>query len=133
MFCTNCGNRTDENAYVCVNCGVILKGRSEHHVHTNKKNNAAVLGIISMIIGILALLLSMLSFFYDISPVGMYTEIYERVFYALGHLLFSILISSLSLILSLVSKKDNFSRCGLYLSIISFFFIITEFVVVIIY
>ena len=59
--------------------------------------------------------------------------IYERFFYALGYSLFAILLSSLSLILSLLSKRDNFSKCGLYLSLISFFFIITEFIVVIIY
>ena len=133
MFCTNCGNRTDENAYICVNCGVILKGRSIQFSSANKKNNNAVLGIISMVLGILALLFSIMLFFRDISFVGMYTEIYERFFYALGYSLFAILLSSLSLILSLLSKRDNFSKCGLYLSLISFFFIITEFIVVIIY
>lgn len=133
MFCTNCGNRTDENAYVCVNCGVILKGRSVHYSSLNKKNNTEVLGLISMILSILALLFSIMLFFHDISSVGMYTEIYERIFYALGYSLFALLLSSLSLIISLLCKKDTFGKCGLYLSLISFFFIITEFVVVIIY
>ena len=25
MYCSNCGNKVDEDAYVCLNCGVILK------------------------------------------------------------------------------------------------------------
>ena len=24
MYCRNCGNKLDENAYVCVNCGVLV-------------------------------------------------------------------------------------------------------------
>ena len=133
MFCTNCGNKTDENAYVCVNCGVILKGRSVQHFHSSKKNNTAVQGIISVVLGILALLFSIMLFFHDISSVGMYTEIYDRIFYAFGYSLFALLLSSISFIISLLSKKNSFSKCGMYLSLISFFFIITEFIVVIIY
>ena len=132
MFCVNCGNRIDENAYVCVNCGVLLKGRSEPKVVKEKKDNN-VLGIISVIFGVLSLFSSLILFFYDISSVGMYTEIHERIFYVLDYSLFAILLSAVTLVLSLVGKKNIYSKYGLILSFLSFFFIITEFVVVVIY
>jgi len=132
MFCTNCGNRTDENAYVCVNCGVILKGRSVH-VISKKESNTNVLGIISIIFGGLAMLFSIMLFFSNIFSVGMYTQVYDRIFYTLDYSLFAILLSSVLLILALISKKNIYNKYGLCLSILSLFFIITEFIVVIIY
>lgn len=132
MFCTNCGNKIDENAYICVNCGVLLKGRSEIKVVKEQKDTN-VLGIVGLVFGALAMISSLILFFHDISPVGMYTEVYERVFYALDYSLFAILLASVSLILSLIGKKNVYNKCGLCLSLLSFFFIITEFVVVVIY
>ena len=41
MYCSNCGNKVDEDAYVCLNCGVILKKR-ENKVKS-KKNNLKIL------------------------------------------------------------------------------------------
>jgi len=132
MYCQNCGNHVDENAYVCVNCGVFLKKRSDIKV-IKEKNNDNVSGIIGIVFGSISLLLSLLLFFYDISSVGMYTEVYERIIYALNYSLFAILFTSTSLILSLVNKKNYYNSIGLLLSLISLFFIITEFIVVIIY
>ena len=37
MYCSNCGNKVDEDAYVCLNCGVILKKR-ENKVKSKKNN-----------------------------------------------------------------------------------------------
>ena len=133
MFCQNCGNKLDENAYVCVNCGVILKKRSEVKIVKKSNNNNNTMGVISVILGSFSLLLSLLLFFNDISSVGMYTEIYERIFYALEHSMFAILLSSAALIFSLIQKKSIYNKFGLVLSFLSFFFIITEIIVVIIY
>lgn len=75
-------------------------------------------------------------FFNDISSVGMYTEVYERIFFALGYTLVPILFSMVTLILSLIhikSSKNEASKVGLFLSLSAFFLILTEFVVVVIY
>ena len=128
MYCTNCGNRIDEDAYICVNCGMILKSRS-----VDKKNSNNILGVVCVILGCLALVLSFMLFFHDIRSVGMYTEVYERIFYTLDYSLSAILMSSVTIIFALISKRNTYSNVGLFLSILSFFFIITEFVVVIIY
>ena len=129
MFCQNCGNKLDENAYVCVHCGVFLKKRS------NKKNkiNNSGLAVVSVILGIVAILLSLMLFFHDISMVGMYTEVYERIFYALDYSITAIMMSLVTLIFALISKKESYGSVGLMLSLLSFFFIITEIVVVVIY
>lgn len=132
MFCQNCGNKLNDNAYVCLNCGVILKKRSEIKIVKEKKD-INVIGIVSVVLGLLAVVFSLLLFFHDISPAGMYTEIYERIFFALGYSLFAILLASGTLILSLVSKRNHYSNIGFGLSLLSFFFIITEIVVVVIY
>ena len=131
MFCTNCGNMIDEDTYICVNCGMILKKRSDNVF--KKKNNGSVLGIISMIFGFISMILSFMLFFHNISSVGMYTEIYERIFYALEYCLSPILMAIVTLIFSLVSKKNCYSSVGIALSVLSFFFIITEIIVVVIY
>ena len=128
MYCINCGNKIDEDSYVCVNCGMILKSRS-----VDKKNNNNILGVVSIILGCIALILSFMLFFHDIRSVGMYTEVYERIFYTLDYALSAILMSSVTIIFALISKKNTYSSVGLFLSILSFFFIITEFIVVIIY
>lgn len=132
MFCTNCGSKLDENACVCVNCGVLVRNRSNIKI-VKKRKDTKVIGIISVIFGVMALLSSLMLYFNDISSVGMYTEIYERVSFTFGYTIISILLSMVTLIFSLVSKKNTYSKIGLILSLLSFFFIITEFIVVIIY
>ena len=134
MFCINCGNRLDENACVCVNCGVLVRNRSEKKVvKPKKKVNTKALGVVSVIFGVISLVFSLMLYFHDISSVGMYTEVYERVIYTLDYSLTSIMMATVTLIFSLVGKKNTYSRIGFVLSLLSFFFIITEFIVVIIY
>lgn len=130
MYCSNCGNKVDENTYVCVNCGVILKKRE--NVKKNKKQNSNVFGMFSLIFSVVAVLSSFSLFFYDISSVGMYTKAYERVIYGIGFTSISIFLTILSLIFALV-KKSNLNKIGLVLTLISVFLILSEILVIIIY
>lgn len=130
MYCSNCGNKVDENTYVCVNCGVILKKRK--NVKKNKKQNSNVFGMFSLIFSVVAVLSSFSLFFYDISSVGMYTKAYERVIYGIGFTSISIFLTILSLIFALV-KKSNLNKIGLVLTLISVFLILSEILVIIIY
>ena len=136
MFCTNCGNRLDENACVCLNCGVLVRNRCENKAVKSKKKvriNAKALGFVSVIFGIISLVFSLMLYFHDISSVGMYTEVFERIMFALDYCITAIMLSVVALIFSLIAKKSIYSKIGLVLSLLSFFFIITEFIVVIIY
>lgn len=128
MYCVNCGNKIENNDYVCNNCGMILKKRI-----SASKNYDNGIGIASTILGCISLILSFMLFFHDIRSVGMYTEIYERIFYTFDYALSAILMATVTIIFSCISKKTFFSNVGLFLSILSYFFIITEFIVVIIY
>lgn len=130
MYCSNCGNKVDDNAYVCVNCGVILKKRE--NVKKNKKQNSNVFGMFSLIFSVVAVLSSFSLFFYDISSVGMYTKAYERVIYGIGFTSISIFLAILSLIFALI-KKSNLNKTGLVLTLISVFLILSEILVIIIY
>jgi len=131
MYCSNCGNKVDEKAYICVNCGVILK--KEDNIPKRVKRDSNVTGVFSIIFGIIALIISIGLFFIDISGVGMYTELYEKILYAIGFVLIPFIFMILSLIFALIKKKKTSNKVGLVLSLISAFLIITEVMVVIIY
>ena len=130
MYCSNCGNKVDEDAYVCLNCGVILKKR-ENKVKS-KKNNMKLFNVVTLVFSIISFILSFSLFFYDISEVGMYTKAYERVIYGIGFTSISIFLTILSLIFALI-KKSNLNKTGLVLTLISVFLILSEILVIIIY
>ena len=100
MYCRNCGKEIDENAFICVHCGSLVNGG---RVKTFRRNSN-VIGIASIIAGILALALSLSCFFKDISSVGMYTNFYERFNYAIGFILIPFIFMIVSLVLSLKRK-----------------------------
>ncbi len=129
MYCSNCGNKVDDNAYVCVNCGVILKKRTNNIRNIKVKNNN-VIGVFSLIFGIISVISSFSLFFYDISEVGMYTKALERIMYGLGFASISILFTIISLVFALI-KKDN--KVGVILTIISAFLILSEIFVIVVY
>lgn len=131
MYCSNCGNKVDDNAYVCVNCGVILRKR-ENNIRKSNNINSNVIGVISLIISIIACVSSFSLFFYDISNVGMYTKAYERIAYGIGFTGISIFFTILSLIFALI-KKSNLNKIGFVLTLISIFLIISEILVIVIY
>lgn len=130
MYCSNCGNKVDEKAYICVNCGVILQ---KERISVQKKERGNGLGIASMILGILSTFLCLSTFLVDISEVGMYTKLVDRFYYAVGFNFIQIILTIISLCLGLSSKKNGFSKAGVVLSFISIFLVITEFVIILIY
>lgn len=132
MFCRNCGNKVDEKAYICVNCGVILENDGTNKVKNRKKNSNGT-GVLSIIFGVAAFIVSLSYFFTDISEVGMYTEIYEKVGYAVGFTSIATMLTIISLVFSLIKRNKTCNKVGLSLTLISAFLIITEIMVVIIY
>jgi len=136
MYCSNCGNKVYENAYVCVKCGVILNKENNNANSTfvkRKKSKSNSFGITSIVFSALALFFCVNCLSTDISEVGMYTEMFDRILYAIGFTFFSTVFMIVSLILALVDKKKVYNKIGLGLSLFSLFLIITEFVVIIIY
>ncbi len=59
MYCNNCGNQIDDNAYVCPYCGV----KTGHGARTNEKNILAIVGfVLSFLIAIAGLVCSILAY-----------------------------------------------------------------------
>lgn len=134
MYCSNCGNKVDDKAYICVNCGVILKKKSSDDNFNISKKNKNIPGIISIVISIMAVLFSLNGFLFgDITSVGMYTNLYERFFFAMGYNLIPMVLMIIAFILSLINIKKNYNKIGLGISFAALFLIITEFIVILIY
>ena len=133
MFCHNCGNKLEENMIVCPNCGYLV-GRNQYKKNIKTKSSNAN-GIISLVFGIISLLMCFNFMLSDISNVGMYTRLTEKIYYALDLVLAPLFMAFITLIISCVGKNRDktLNNCALFLSIISFFFVITEIVIVVIY
>ena len=135
MYCDNCGNKLDNSNIICPRCGLLV-GRSQYKKIRKKKNsNNNVRGLICLLFGIICLLMCFNFMLKDISIVGMYTTINDRLFYAMDLVLAPLLLSFISLVISCTNKNsDNaFNKVGIFLSIVSVFFILTEIVIVMIY
>ena len=133
MFCHNCGNKLEDTNVVCPKCGYLVE-RGQYKKNIKKKSNN-VNGIISLIFGIISILMCFSFMLKDISTVGMYTKLVERILYALDLVLAPSFMAFITLIISCMGKNRDkeLNKCSLFLSIISFFFIITEIVIVSIY
>lgn len=138
MYCRNCGNKLDENAYVCVKCGVLVDSSSSSNIPSRvyrekKKGNGNATGIVSIIFSSLAVLDMFNCLTTDISNVGMYNKTIDRIVYLLDFVSFSLIFMVVGFILSLINKNKTCSKVGLGLSLLSLFLIITEVMVVIFY
>ena len=139
MYCRNCGNKLDDNAYMCVKCGVLVNNNNINNsipsrvYREKKKENGNATGIISIIFSSLSVLDMFNCLTSDISNVGMYNKMIDRVVYLLDFVSFSLIFMIVGFILSLINKNNVCSKVGLGLSLLSLFLIITEVMVVIFY
>ncbi len=138
MYCRNCGNKLDENAYVCVNCGVLVDNNINNNIPSRvyrekKRGDSNATGILSIIFSSLAVLDAFDCLTTDISVVGMYSKILDRIMYLFGFVGFSLTFMIVGFILSLIYKNKTCNKVGLGLSLLALFLIITEVLVVIFY
>ena len=111
MYCRNCGNKLDENAYVCVNCGVLVDSNINNSIPSRvyrekKKGDSNATGILSIIFSSLAVLDAFDCLTTDISAVGMYTKSLDRIMYLFGFVGFSLTFMIVGFILSLISTPS---------------------------
>ena len=147
-FCSNCGNEINENADICLKCGVLVKKTNTNYaIPNNSVSNSYVKGkvpgkgisIAGMVLGIIAIgwafisllsigsiessLVSNYSFYYDITSYV--------VGFAFGYTLFSFIPSIIGLILSIVGlrkSKSGINITGLLLNIIALVIALIEFI-----
>ena len=136
MYCRNCGNKLNENSYVCLKCGVLVDNNSvipTRMSREKKKNDSNVTGILSIIFSSLAVLNIFACLTSNISSIGMYTKLLDRFIYLLDFIGFSLTFMIVGFILSLVQKNKTCNKVGLGLSLLALFLILTEVMVVIFY
>lgn len=136
MYCRNCGNKLDDNAYVCVKCGILVDRNDNvpsRSISKEKKKDTNVTGILSIVFSSLSVLCGFGSLTMDISNVGMYTKVLDRIIYSLDLIGFPLALMIVSFILALANKGKLCNKIGLSLSLLSLFLIITEVLVVIFY
>ncbi len=136
-FCANCGHQIQENADVCLNCGVLL--------HKDDVNNSKVrvpgqgMGIASLVLGIIAAVWTLLTLLalgnLDlVSSLGYYYTMFDIVAFDIGFTLFSLTPSILGLIFSIISlkkHKSGLNLSGLILNSISLFLTVIVFIYII--
>ena len=133
MFCYNCGNKLESNTIICDNCGTVV-GRGNYKKNIKKKE-LNIKSVICLILAIISILMCFNFMLRDISKIGMYTQISEKLYYAINLVLVPLLVSFITLIIS-YSSKDNdtaINKLSLFLSIISLIMVALEIVIVIIY
>lgn len=136
MYCRNCGNKLNENACVCLKCGVLVDNDSvipTRMSREKKKNDSNVTGILSIIFSSLAVLDIFDCLTSNISSIGMYTKLLDRFIYLLDFVGFSLTFMIVGFILSLIQKNKTCNKVGLGLSLLALFLILTEVMVVIFY
>lgn len=137
-YCMNCGHPIDENADVCLNCGVLIH---KDNINNNSKVKAPGqgMGIASMILGIVAAIWTLLTLLavgdLDLaSSLGYDYTIIESIAFAIGFTLFSLTPSILGLIFSIISLKQHksgFNISGIILNSISLFITLIVFIYVV--
>ena len=119
-FCTNCGNEINENAVVCVKCGV----STNNNVKTNEKIKGNGLGIASLVLGIFAILNSLGALLLTscLLLAGEYFIIEEKIVFGVLFYMFPIVLFIKGLVLGFVSRhkiKNGVNLTGLLLNFIS--------------
>ena len=147
-FCSNCGSEINENADICLNCGVMVnKNNNSNNNNSNsvlsntnynkQKVPGKGLSIAGMVLGIIAAVWALISL---ISIGNIESELTYGFYYvdssyiigfAIGYTLFSLVPSIIGLILSAFGfrkLKSGINITGLILSIIAFVIAIIEFI-----
>lgn len=119
MYCSNCGKELNENADFCVNCGVMVKRKT--NVINNKNKTEKDKSIVSMALGVFALFFALFSFDIEINFVDL--SLFRKIGFMLSEMALQIILAILSLIFGLIERKNNkngYNLSGIILSLITF-------------
>lgn len=128
-YCTNCGNKLNEEADVCLKCGRIIK---RNYKTTNLKsgmNAKEILPILSMVFGIISFfVIFILALALDELRNELFYEEYSvRFFVSIFYTMFSLVPAIPSLIMAIIgikNEKSVYGTIGLITSLIAIIFCI---------
>lgn len=131
MYCCNCGNKLDDNAVVCVKCGVSINNNNLTVNNSSRKKESNHAGIISIIIGIISFCLTIKVMTNGIGNISM-MNMEEKVVYGIKLVINPFIWAFISFLSAIGSKNRNrmSNIIGLSLSLLTIFFLLTEIVMV---
>ena len=126
-YCTNCGNKLNEEADVCLKCGKYIKKQILKKGTYNNIKTKEILSILSMIFGIISfLLIFILALALEEVRSELFYETYAvRFFVSIIYTMFSFIPAIPSLILSVIGlkgEKNVYGTIGLITSLLSLTF-----------
>ncbi len=131
MYCSNCGNKIDEKAVICIHCGCAVP-------KANTKTSTHGKGIASMVLGIIGMFWA-LAAFSNLADLD-YLIYEESSSYITGYAIGTILIQSVFAIIAIClacserkNAKNGFNTAGLWLSIAIFAIAAIQFISIITY
>ncbi len=135
MYCENCGNKVEENADICLKCGVFLKKNNQKNSSSSPKIGK---GIASLVLGIVAIFFCISGFaaFESLEESLMDYEGIQRIGFAVGFIFIQTVCSVPGFCLAIAERMNNkngFNTAGFWLGIISFICIALQFIFVLIY
>lgn len=147
-FCRNCGAQIDEKAVICVKCGVPVSGSNisqdtNVNIQTKKAGNGAATA--SMVLGIIALIASVITFFislaiimyskdsFEIQVYSAFSSSYdaEKIGLAIGLTFLPGILTLIGLPLGLFCRKGGSKVAGIILNLISLIICIIQVVIII--
>lgn len=126
-YCTNCGNKLNEEADVCLKCGKYIKKEIIKKKTSNNAKTKEILSILSMIFGIISfLVIFILALALEEVRSELFYEAYAvRFFVSIIYTMFSFVPAIPSLILAIISiksEKNVYGTIGLITSLLSITF-----------
>ena len=130
MYCIHCGKEIVGEESFCMGCGSPIQ-RTKPKTRTDK-------GLLSLILGIVAVLYTLLSaiFLGSVYQDFQYATTSYRIGYALGYIIIQTAFATTALCLSISENKNNkngFSIAGFWLSISSFILLTLIFIYIVTY
>lgn len=123
MFCTNCGNKIEEGADVCVHCGKLLKQTQTQPVARKKYSGLSIAAMVLGIIGVFFSISCLSEMDMAIEEMIAFDVSAGRFGFIIGYLLIPMIFGILSLIFSIIEfkkSKNGMNIAGLSLSILIF-------------
>lgn len=129
-YCTNCGNKINENADICIKCGKFVSKVPNNNRKVNLEEIFSIVGMVFGILGFITILL--MSFALSEARQDLINEeIYLKLFMAMFFCIIPLAPTLPGLILSIIGekkKKSIYGTVGLIASILSTLFIIASFI-----
>ena len=147
MYCPNCGEKVQDGASFCANCGNSLKSEKQNLV--NNSNNVAIqsvpgsgTAIASMVLGIIAIIAGVITFFiamgmstYMVFSFMPHSNTYhsELVITAVSVIFLPAILSIIGICLAIGSRgkiKNGANTAGIVLNLITIFLCVAEYIII---